>query len=189
MAEQSANKTGGAAAGGTGSNGPTGTNAAGSGGGRAASGNLRQKVASTVASAADNQKNRAADGIGSIADAARQTGEDLRGQNEMLASWVNAAGDQLRTLAERLRDRPAAELADDLTRFARQRPAVFVGGAFLLGLSVARLLKASPDDGYSSRGGNGYREDEYRETGMGGSVAGTGEGPSGGTWAPNTGAY
>ena len=68
-------------------------------------------------------------------------------------------------------------------------PLAFVGGAFLLGLSVARLLKASPDDGYSSRGGNGYREDEYRETGMGGSVAGTGEGPRGGTWAPNTGAY
>jgi len=193
MAEQSSNTwTEGDAAsrGSTGASGATGgdTGAAGV----RSTGDLRQKVASTVASAADSQKNRAADGLGSIADVAHQTGEDLRGQNEMLASWVNAASDQLRTMADRLRDRPAAELAEDLTRFARQRPAMFLGGAFLLGLGVARLLKASPDREYSSRG-NGYggtrRGGEYEETGMGGTVSGTGEARTGGTWAPNTGAY
>jgi hypothetical protein len=191
MAEQSTNTwtdDGGATGGSTGSSsGATGNTGAS---GRSAD-DLRQKVASTVASAADSQKNRAAEGLGSIADVARQTGEDLRGQNEMLASWVNAASDQLRTMADRLRDRPAAELAEDLTRFARQRPAMFLGGAFLLGLGVARLLKASPDRAYSR--GNGYRGvqggDEYEESGMGGTVSGTGEGRRDGTWAPNTGAY
>jgi hypothetical protein len=155
---------------------------------------IRQKVASTVASAANTQKNRAADGLGNIADVARQTGEELRGQNEMLASWVNAASDQLRSIADRLRDRPAAELADDLASFARQRPALFIGGAFLLGLGVARLLKASPDRGHENRGygnrGYGYPGmREYREAGMGGTLAGTGEGRSSGGWARDTGAY
>jgi hypothetical protein len=150
---------------------------------------LRQRVASTVASAADTQKNRAADGLGNIADVARQTGEELRGQNEMLASWVNAASDQLRTIADRLRDRPAAELADDLASFARQRPALFIGGAFLLGLGVARLLKASPDRAYATRGYGYPGMREYRETGMGGTLSGTGEGRSSGAWARDTGAY
>ena len=152
-------------------------------------GNLKEKVASTVASAADTQKNRAAEGLGSIADVARQTGEDLRSQNEMLASWVNAASDQLRTFAERLRDRPAAELAEDLTRFARQRPAVFLGGAFLLGLGVARLLKASPHQAYGGNG-SGHRglAGGYAETGMGGTLSGAGERGSG-DWAPNAGGY
>jgi hypothetical protein len=192
MAEQSSNtwtEDGAAAGGSTGASTGASGNAGATGTGSA--GDLRQKVASTVASAADTQKNRAAEGLGSIADVARQTGEDLRGQNEMLASWVNAASDQLRTMADRLRDRPAAELADDLTRFARQRPAMFLGGAFLLGLGVARLLKASPDRAYAN--GNGYRRTqgggEYEESGMGGTVSGTGEGRTGGTWAPNTGAY
>jgi hypothetical protein len=155
-------------------------------------GSLREKVASTVASAADTQKNRAAEGLGGIADVARHTSEDLRGQNEMLASWVNAASDQLRTLADRLRERPAAEFAEDLTRFARERPALFIGGAFLLGLGVARLLKASPDHAYGSRAG-GFgdmrRNRAYGETGMGGTVSGTGESRTAGTWVPDTGAY
>ena len=79
--------------------------------------------------------------------------EELRAQNEMLASWVHGASDQLRQLADRLRDRPAAELAEDLASFARQRPAMFLGGAFLLGLGVARLLRSSPDQAWQRSGG------------------------------------
>lgn len=186
MAEQSTNtwnEGGGAGASGSGATGSTGA----TGGAGSSKSDLRQKVASTVASAADTQKNRAADGLGGIADVARQTGEELRGQNEMLASWVNAASDQLRHLADRLRERPAAELADDLTRFARERPAVFLGGAFLLGLGVARLLKSSPE---RALGGNGHRgmhgEGSYQESGLGASARDL---STGGTWAPSSGAY
>jgi hypothetical protein len=145
-------------------------------------GELRQKVADV----ADAQKNRAADGLGGIAEVARQTGEDLRSQNEALASWVNAASDQLRHMADRLRDRPAAELADEIARFARERPALFLGGAFLLGLGVARLLKSSPhrawDGGY---GAGRYQPVGYPESTM----RASGEGRPGGTWAPSSGAY
>lgn len=145
-------------------------------------GDLRQKVAD----AADAQKNRAAEGLGGIADVARQTGEDLRGQNETLASWVNAASDQLRHMADRLRDRPASELAEDLSRFARERPAVFIGGAFLLGLGVARLLKSSPHGAWEGYGvGGRYERVGYTEARMG---AG-GERRQGGSWAPSSGAY
>lgn len=169
----------------------TGSTETSAGGGTPSMDDLKQKVVSTVASAADHQKNRAADGIGGIADVARQTGDDLRGQNEMLASWVNAASDQLRHMAERLRDRPAAELADDLTRFARERPAVFLGGAFLLGLGVARLLRASPQSSWPSPDGNGHgeprRASAYSAPGLGGSAPGDGRPPE--VWAPGGGPY
>lgn len=182
MAEQHTNtrtEAGGGAAG-TGAAGST----TGDSGGSKSGGNLRNKVASTVASAADSQKNRAADSIGGIADVARQTGEELRGQNEMLASWVNAASDQLRTLADHLRDRPAAEIADDLSRFARERPALFLGGAFLMGMGVARLLKSSPDQGWhgdADRSGV-RRAGEYAETGRGGATGDL----AGGAWPPSS---
>jgi hypothetical protein len=148
MAEQSSNTSN--QSGGEQTTGFTGPTAAGGGinSPQETMGELRQKVAS----AADTQKNRAAEGLGGIADVARQTGEELRGQNETLASWVNAASDQLRHMADRLRDRPAAEFAEDLTRFARERPAVFLGGAFLLGLGVARLLKSSPPHAWQGGG-------------------------------------
>jgi hypothetical protein len=172
MAEQSSNtwNQGGGAEGATGGTGSS-----------PGMGELRQKVAD----AADVQKNRAADGLGGIADVARQTGEDLRGQSETLASWVNAASDQLRHIADGLRDRPVAEIADEITRFARERPAVFLGGAFLLGLGVARLLKSSPQRGWEGS----YRGSRYQPVGYPESTTrGSGEGRPG-TWAPSSGAY
>ena len=169
MAEQSSNTSslgGGQAT--TGFAGPTGADATSTP--QQTMGELRQKVAS----AADAQKNRAAEGLGDIAEVAQQTSEDLRGQNETLASWVNAASDQLRHMADRLRDRPAAELADDLTRFARERPALFLGGAFLLGLGVARLLKSSPqhawqggDDDRGRRAPGSFEPTSYPAAGSG----------------------
>jgi hypothetical protein len=177
MAEQSSNpkKT----TPGTGTSGAAGTgNAAGS----QPTGDLREKVAS----AADAQKNRAADGLGGIADVARHTSEELRGQSEMLASWVNVASDQLRLLADRLRDRRPGELADDLTRFARERPAMFLGGAFLLGLGVARLLKSSPTHGWDDRAGRGAAHDQEFDMP---SVSAPSSGQPAGTWTPSAGAY
>jgi hypothetical protein len=189
MAEQSSNTSN--QGGGQVTTGYTGTTDAGDGPSspQQTLGELKQKVAS----AADSQKNRAAEGLGGIADVARQTGEELRAQNETLASWVNAASDQLRHMADRLRDRPAAELAEDLTQFARQRPALFLGGAFLLGLGLARLLKSSPQHawqggnggrGRSAHGNGGHEPASYPET-----RPGAGEARSDGTWAPGSGAY
>jgi hypothetical protein len=34
---------------------------------------------------------------------------------------------------------------DDVAVFARRRPALFIGGAFLIGIGIARFLKASAD--------------------------------------------
>ncbi len=102
-------------------------------------GGIQQRVTSRV----DEQKNRAADGLGGIADVIRSAGNDLRGENEALASYVDAASDQMRRFADQIRERGVADMMDDVGQFARRRPALFIGGAFLVGLGIARFLKST----------------------------------------------
>ena len=77
----------------------------------------------------------------------RSTGSELRNENETIAQYVEMAGDQMRRFADTIRQRGVADMMDDLNQFARRRPALFIGGAFLVGLGVARFLKASADRG------------------------------------------
>jgi len=102
---------------------------------------IQQKVTSRV----DAQKNRAADGLGGIADVFRTAGDELRMENETLASVVDMASDQVRRVAEQIRERGVADMLDDVQDFARRQPALFLGGAFLLGIALARFLKSSSD--------------------------------------------
>lgn len=124
----------------------------------APAGDLRDRVAA----AAEAQKNRAADGLGSVGDSVRQAGDHLRGSSAFVASWVNAVGDHLVTMADGLRDKEPGELMDDVTAFARRQPALFLGGAFLLGVGVAQVLRAGGGPGlagapFGSRGGRSPR--------------------------------
>jgi hypothetical protein len=100
---------------------------------------IQEKVTSRV----DEQKNRAAEGIGSIADVIHHAGDELRMQNESLAALVDGASDQMRRFAEHIRQRGTGDLMNDVAEFGRRRPAMFIGGAFLIGLGVARFLKSS----------------------------------------------
>ncbi len=106
-------------------------------------GSIQQRVTSRV----DEQKNRAADGLGGIADVIRSASSELRSENEALASYVDAASDQMRRFADQIRERGVADMLDDVHQFARRNPTVFIGGAFLVGLGMARFLKASADRG------------------------------------------
>jgi hypothetical protein len=102
-------------------------------------GTIQQKVTSRV----DEQKNRAAAGLGGIADVIGNAGAELRMENEALASYVDAASNQMRRFADHIRERGVVDMLDDVNQFARRNPAVFIGGAFLIGIGVARFLKAS----------------------------------------------
>ncbi|MEO8680591.1 MAG: hypothetical protein ABI665_16180 [Vicinamibacterales bacterium] len=63
--------------------------------------------------------------------------------SETVAGLIDAAGDQLRHFSEHVRQRGTAGLMNDAAALGRRRPALFIGGAFLLGLGVARILKSS----------------------------------------------
>ena len=129
----SAGKTGNGAAINSGANGTTTANGV--------LGGIQQRVTSRV----DEQKNRAADGLGGIADVFRNASNELRNENETIAQYVDMASDQMRRFADQIREKGVADMLDDVHAFARRRPALFIGGAFLVGLGIARFLKASSD--------------------------------------------
>jgi len=92
------------------------------------------------------QKDRATEGLGSVAQAVRQSTQQLREQqHDTIAQYVEQAADQLEKLSTRLKEKNVNELLDDAQRFARQRPALFIGSAFAIGLVGSRFFKSSAE--------------------------------------------
>jgi hypothetical protein len=131
------------------------------------------------------QKDRATDGIGNVAQAVRQSTQQLRDQqHETIAQYVEKAADQLERFSANLRNRNVTDIVDEVQRFARRQPAVFIGSAFALGVLSARFLKSSADrrhaaalQRYDRSGTGGYdiAGDSTRYgTGTGSTAFGTG---------------
>ena len=124
------------------------------------------------------QKERATEGIGSVAQAVRQSTQQLRDQqHDTIAQYVEQAADQLEKFATRLKEKNVNELMNDAQRFARQRPALFIGSAFALGLIGSRFFKSSAERrgdtfayGYNtpSTPATAYAGSDIRGTGYGG---------------------
>ena len=83
-------------------------------------GGIKQNVTSRV----DEQKNRAADGLGGIANVFRTAGNELRSENEAVAAYVDMASDQLKRFADQIRQKGVTDMLDDVHDFARRRPAL-----------------------------------------------------------------
>ncbi|HEX7071536.1 MAG TPA: hypothetical protein VF190_12050 [Rhodothermales bacterium] len=93
---------------------------------------------------AGSQKQRATGQLESISSALRQTSGSLRSnQQETIADYVERAASQIDRLSDYVRTRSVGELFDEAQDFARREPALFLGGAFLLGIAGSRFLKAS----------------------------------------------
>jgi hypothetical protein len=100
------------------------------------------------------QKNRATDGIGSVAQAVRRSTQELRQQHhETVAEYVDRAADQLELMSTRLKNKDMSELMRDAQNLAKRQPAIFIGTAFMLGLVGARFMKSSPTDAYGDQSG------------------------------------
>jgi hypothetical protein len=107
--------------------------------------NVASQAGGKVASRLDTQKDQAAEGLGSVAQALRQTGDQLREQNKGAAvhEYISSAADQVERLSGYLRSTNVNQMVNQVEQFARRQPALFLGGAFVLGLIGARFLKSS----------------------------------------------
>lgn len=125
-----------------------GTSTGGSGTGTGMMDKIREQATTRLSS----QKDRAADGLGSVVEAVRQTGQQLREKNPALAGYADRAAEQLERFASDFRNKDVNALLQDVRTFAQRRPAVFLGGAVALGVAAARLAKSStPDRGAMRR--------------------------------------
>jgi hypothetical protein len=90
------------------------------------------------------QKEQAAGRVETVAQALRQTGQQLRDQDQGAFAWyADRAAEQMERLSGYLHDRDVSEIIGEVEGFARRQPALFVGAAFGLGLLGARFLKSS----------------------------------------------
>src|SRR5690349_9360509 len=102
------------------------------------------RVRESASAQLSSQKDRATDGLGSLARAIRESTQALRdNQQDTVAQYVEQAADRLDTLSTTLRDRDVTQLMTDAQRFARRQPAAFIGASFVLGMLTARFLKSS----------------------------------------------
>ena len=114
-------------------------------------GELTSQATDKVKEQLGGHKDKAAEGLSAITDAIRQSANTLeeKGQAPIAGAVTGFAG-QIETFAGYLQGKSVDELAEDVTAYAKQNPQLFVGGAFLLGIALARFLKSS------SRNSEGY---------------------------------
>lgn len=90
------------------------------------------------------QKDQAAATLETVAQALRQTGQQLRDQDHApIAGYADRAATQVERVSGYLHGRDVRQIVDETEEFARRQPVVFVGGALTLGLLAARFLKSS----------------------------------------------
>ena len=95
-------------------------------------------------SAASRQKMKATGQLESISSALRQTSGSLRDTDQgTIADYAERAAQQVDRLSEYVRTRSLGDLIDEAEQFARREPALFLGGAFLIGIAGSRFLKSS----------------------------------------------
>jgi hypothetical protein len=106
-----------------------------------------QEKASTLV---DTKTSDMAQGLTTVANSIRQFTDNLRsggGDTQPLAQTVVRYGDSLTNQVEQFAgylDRADLnKLSRDVEKFAKKNPAVFIGGAFTLGILAARFIKSS----------------------------------------------
>ena len=98
------------------------------------------QVTDQAKSTVDTRMTDAADDIGSVADAVRKTSHEMGSENEMVGRYGERIAEQLDGISSYLNEKGVEDVLTDLQDFARRQPAVFLGGAFMLGMVVGLSL-------------------------------------------------
>jgi hypothetical protein len=107
-------------------------------------GQVQQKATQRVESGLTRGKTQAAQTLTTLADSLISTGQQLRERNqEPVSRYVDQVADKVQRFSNYLQNTEVNEIVDRTEQFARRRPALFLGGAFALGLLGARFLKSS----------------------------------------------
>lgn len=93
---------------------------------------------------AESGKQRLAEGAIGVAQALRHASEGLRSdEQEVVSDYTQALAGKVEEVARFLQSRDLPTMAREVSGFARRQPALFLGGAFTLGIVAARFLKSS----------------------------------------------
>jgi ElaB/YqjD/DUF883 family membrane-anchored ribosome-binding protein len=104
--------------------------------------------------------NRAGETLEQVAQAIRDTGNQIRQQSPEIAGIADTGAQRVDDLSMYLRQHDARDILDDAEQFARRQPALVLGGGLVVGLVLGRLLRSGAEpqtgddrrwSGYASR--------------------------------------
>jgi hypothetical protein len=134
---------------------------------------------------AESAKEQAAERIRRVAKQLRQVSETLSVDDNVAANVAERASQGIEGVARYVSATDARGFIHDTENLARRQPAIFFGGAFLLGLCAGRFMKSSrPEHSFGDRshGESGYRMERdagHREQSSGREERSREERPSG----------
>lgn len=147
---------------------------------KSTAGEAYDKVAEKATSTIEEKKADLTGGLTSVADSIRQVGNNLNQSTDSGAvteyskQYANTAAEKLESVARYFDNKDLKAIARDAESFARRNPAIFLGGAFALGILAARFFKSSPTPSI----GQGSTAPDHQLT-EGNFAAGQGGGPAG----------
>jgi len=107
-------------------------------------GQLAEQVRTQVKSQLEQQKERVAESVEGVADALHAMSRQLREQEQTaIADWTDSIGESASRVFSYLAEKDVEQLAGEVEQFARRQPALFLTGAFALGLMASRFFKSS----------------------------------------------
>jgi ABC-type transporter Mla subunit MlaD len=106
-------------------------------------GDLLADAQTGVTSAIEDHKGGLADQLEDVADAVHRSGEQLEGHQDWIATLVERGADELKSLADTVRDNDLKGLMSNLQDLARRQPAVFIGASMAAGFAMVRLGKVA----------------------------------------------
>lgn len=114
---------------------------------------LAGKAQTRAKSMAASRKGQVAGGLDSVAQALKQTARQLHERRQGgIARYADKAAGRVSRLSGYLNEQDIDRIVDDVEDFARRQPALFLGGAFIAGVAMARFLKSSGSMPLSSGG-------------------------------------
>jgi hypothetical protein len=108
-------------------------------------------AADRAKSFADENKGKVAEQIDSLGNVLNKAADELESSNQaMFAGYARQLAGGVQSVSSTLRDKGVDELFSMVGDFARKQPAVFIGGAALLGFIASRFAVASAKTGQSA---------------------------------------
>jgi hypothetical protein len=101
--------------------------------------NAKDKVEAAVT----ERKSLGADYIASIAQATGRAANEFEQDLPQAAQYIRQASEQIRGVADTVRERDVRELVGEVQDFAKRQPTLFFGGAVVLGFAALRFLKST----------------------------------------------
>lgn len=105
---------------------------------------VKSEIKSRVKPMFDERKNRLASRLMDTADVLRETGSKMEQKNQLSGGeYARKAADRLADYSGYLQNNDVDTILRDVQQFTRERPWLIMGGAFILGATLARFMKAS----------------------------------------------